>query len=132
MHTHNKQLGGSIEAARTNYSLTSAPIAISFSNGAIIAAALPLTQLSLLAGAILFQPLSPSAGDLPTRLDGTPVLITDGEKGIRQSLGDGARLAERLIRAAATVTHHVQPVGHSTQRWIERFRGIGWEAGCLS
>ena len=115
-----------IETASTRYSFARAPVAIGFSNGAIMAAAttslpetpggaaaLLLTRPSLLAGAILFRPLSPFVGDLPPRLDGTPVLIIDGEKDSRRSPGDGARLAERLIRAGATVTHHVLPVGHS-------------------
>ena len=48
-----------IEAARTQYGLPRAPIAIGFSNGAIMAAALLLTRPGLLAGAILFRPLSP-------------------------------------------------------------------------
>ena len=102
-----------IEAASTQYRLSRAPIAIGFSNGAIMAAALLLTRPGLLAGAILFRPLSPFRDDLPTRLDGTPVLIIDGEKDSRRSPGDGARLAERLTRAGATVAHHVLPVGHS-------------------
>ena len=42
-----------------------------------------------------------------------PVLIIDGEKDNRRSPGDGLRLAERLVRAGALVTHHVLPVGHS-------------------
>ena len=54
-----------------------------------------------------------SGDDLPARLDGTPVLIIDGEKDSRRSPGDGARLAERLTRAGAAVSHHVLPVGHS-------------------
>ena len=45
--------------------------------------------------------------------DGTPVLIIDGEKDSRRSPGDGARLAERLTRADATVTHRVLPCGHA-------------------
>jgi phospholipase/carboxylesterase len=102
-----------IEAASARYSFTRAPIAIGFSNGAIMAAALLLTRPGLLAGAILFRPLSPFRDDLPTRLDGTPVVIIDGEKDTRRSSGDGARLAKRLTRAGATVTHHVIPVGHS-------------------
>jgi phospholipase/carboxylesterase len=102
-----------ILAASARYSFTRAPIAIGFSNGAIMAAALLLTHPCLLAGAILFRPLSPFTGDRPTRLDSTPLLIIDGEKDSRRSPGDGARLAERLIRAGATVTHHVLPVGHS-------------------
>jgi phospholipase/carboxylesterase len=47
-----------IDAASTQYSLTRAPIAIGFSNGAIMAAALLLTRPGLLAGAIVFWPLS--------------------------------------------------------------------------
>jgi phospholipase/carboxylesterase len=102
-----------IEAASARYSLTRAPIAIGFFNGAIMAAALLLTRPGLLAGAMLFRPLSPFRDDLPTRLDGAPVLIIDGEKDSRRSPGDGARLADRLARAGAMVTHHVLPVGHS-------------------
>jgi phospholipase/carboxylesterase len=75
-----------IESARTRYSLTRAPIAIGFSNGAIMAAALLLTRPGLLAGAVLFRPLSPFRHDIPAGLDGTPVLIIDGEKDSRRSL----------------------------------------------
>jgi phospholipase/carboxylesterase len=78
-----------------------------------MAAALLLMRPGLLAGPILFRPLSPFRAELPTRLDGTPILIIDGEKDSRRSPGDGARLAERMICAGATVTHHVLPVGHS-------------------
>ena len=78
-----------------------------------MAAALLLTRPGLLAGAILFRPLSPFRDELPARLDGTPVLIIDGEKDSRRSPGDGALLAERLTRAGAAVSHHVLPVGHS-------------------
>jgi phospholipase/carboxylesterase len=102
-----------IEAATTQYGLARAPIAIGFSNGAIMAAALLLTHPGLLAGAILFRPLSPFRHGLPSRLEGTPVLIIDGGKDSRRLPGDGARLAERLTAAGATVSHHVLPVGHS-------------------
>jgi predicted esterase len=64
----------------------------------------------LLAGAILCRPLSPFRGDLPAHLDGAPVLIIDGEKDSRRFPGDGARLADRLARAAAMVSHCVMPV----------------------
>jgi phospholipase/carboxylesterase len=115
-----------IEAASAQYGLAKAPIAVGFSNGAIMAAALLLTRPGLLAGAILFRPLSPFRADLPTKLDGTSILIIDGEKDSRRLPGDGARLAERTIHAGATVTHHVLPVGHSitpldreiARRWL--------------
>jgi phospholipase/carboxylesterase len=111
--TRAQVLADSILAAITRYSFTRAPVAIGFSNGAIMAAALLLTRPSLLTVTILFRPLSPLTHDSPTRLGGKPVLIIDGEKDTRRSPGDGARLAERLIRAGATVTHHVLPIGHS-------------------
>lgn len=102
-----------IEACRVRYHLAERPVAVGFSNGGIMAAALLLAHPGLLAGAILFRPLSPFTNDLPHRLDGTPVLIIDGEKDSRRSPGDGLRLAERLVRAGAMVTHHVLPVGHA-------------------
>jgi phospholipase/carboxylesterase len=107
----------------TGYGLARRPVAIGFSNGAIMAAALLLTHPGLLAGAVLFRPLSPFSHDLPCRLDGAPVLIIDGAKDRRRSPGDGLRLAERLGRAGAVVTHHVLAVGHSItgeDRWIAK------------
>ena len=120
-----------IEAILARHSVTRTPIAIGFSNGAIMAAALLLTRPSLLAGAILFRPLSPFNHDLPTRLDGKPVVVIDGEKDSRRAPGDGLRLTERLTRAGATVMHHVLPVGHSitsmdreiAREWLLRIVG---------
>jgi len=102
-----------IEAACGRYGFDGRPIAIGFSNGAIMAAALLLTDPGLLAAAVLFRPLSPFTYDLPHRPDGTPVLIIDGDNDSRRSPGDGLRLAERLVRAGALVTHHALPVGHA-------------------
>ena len=48
-----------------------------------MAPALLLTRAGLLAGAFLFRLVSPINDDLPTPLNGTPVLIVDGEKGGR-------------------------------------------------
>jgi phospholipase/carboxylesterase len=89
------------------------PIAIGFSNGAIMTAAVLMTLPDLLSGAVLFRPLSPFAADPPTRLDGTPVLILDGEADNRRAPGDGARLAERMTRMGASVDHRVLPTGHA-------------------
>lgn len=102
-----------IVASCARYAFARRPIAIGFSNGAIMAAALLLAHPGLLAGAILFRPLSPFTHDRPHRLDSTPVLIIDGENDSRRSPGDGLRLAERLTRAGALTTHHVLSVGHS-------------------
>lgn len=102
-----------VEASCAHYNLTTRPIAIGFSNGAIMAAALLLTYPRLLAGAILFRPLSPFTHDPAHRLDRTPVLIIDGANDNRRSPGDGQRLADRLRLAGALVTHHLVPVGHA-------------------
>ena len=94
-------------------------------------AALLLTRPGLLAGAVLFRPLSPFRDDVASRLNRTPVLIIDGEKDTRRSPGDGTLLAERLTRAGATVTHHVLPGGHAitamdreiARKWLATFVG---------
>jgi len=124
-------LAGWIETCRARYGLTTPPVAVGFSNGAIMAAALLLTRPALLAGAILLRPLLPFANDPPVRLSAVPVLIVDGEKDSRRSPGDGARLAERLRGAGAKVTHHVLPVGHAiserdvvlSRTWLDAVAG---------
>jgi phospholipase/carboxylesterase len=122
-------LAAFVAAERGRQNLAKPPIAIGFSNGAIMAAALLLIRPDLLAGAILFRPLSPFIHDPPVRLDGIPVLIIDGEKDSRRSPGDGAKVAERMRRVGAAVTHHVLPVGHAitdsdkqiARDWLTRF-----------
>jgi phospholipase/carboxylesterase len=99
--------------------------------GAIIAAALLLTSPGLLAGAIVFRPLSPFREGMTFSLNGTPALIIDGEKDTRRFPGDGTLLAERLTRAGAAVSHHVLPVGHAiavidreiARTWLATFVG---------
>ena len=102
-----------ITSASAHHGLSKPPVAIGFSNGAIMVAALLLTYPTLFTAAVLFRPLSPFLEDRPTRADGVPVLIIDGAKDSRRSPGDGARLARRCSLAGAAVTHHVLPVGHA-------------------
>jgi phospholipase/carboxylesterase len=89
------------------------PVAVGFSNGAIMAAALVMLYPGLLSGAVLFRPLSPLAADPDARIPENPVLIIDGSDDARRSPGDGARLAQRMARLGAEVTHHLLPTGHS-------------------
>src|SRR5689334_12919275 len=78
------------------------PVAVGFSNGAIMAAALVIRYPGLLSGAVLFRPLSPFERDDAAMIPGTPVLITEGSDDARRCPGDGARLAGRLARHGAT------------------------------
>lgn len=96
-----------------DYRFPKPPIAIGFSNGAIMAAALLMLYPTCLSAAVLLRPLSPFVTDPGARLPRTPVLILDGHHDERRSPGDGARLARRLAHVGAEMTHHQLPTGHS-------------------
>ena len=96
-----------------DYGFPRPPIAVGFSNGAIMAAALIMLYPGYLSAAVLLRPLSPLAIEPSTRVPGTPALIIDGRDDERRLPGDGARLAQRLARMGADVTHHLLPTGHS-------------------
>jgi phospholipase/carboxylesterase len=127
--TNAVSLASFIEAACSDYGFSQRPIAVGFSNGAIMAAAVLFTHPDLLAGAILFRPLSPFAQYAMRPLNGVPVLIIDGAHDKRRSPGDGHRLANRLADADARVEHHVLQTGHNistedrslAQHWLKRF-----------
>lgn len=93
--------------------LTKPPVVIGFSNGAIMAAALVARCPDLLAGSILFRPLSPFATDASYAPGTVPILIIDGAQDTRRSAADGQRLADRLRGAGSTVTRRILPVGHA-------------------
>jgi phospholipase/carboxylesterase len=108
-----EQLADEIVHIGMDYHFSKPPIAIGFSNGAIMAAALVMLHPRYLSGAVLLRPLSPLAIDPNKRVPGTPVLIIDGHYDERRMPGDGARLAQRLVGMGAEVTHHVLSTGHS-------------------
>ncbi|MGY3144324.1 phospholipase/carboxylesterase [Bradyrhizobium sp. USDA 3397] len=107
------------------------PVAIGFSNGAIMAAALLMLYPRCLSGAVLLRPLSPFAVDPDTRLSRFPALLIDGDNDARRLRGDGARLAQRLAHMGADVTHHLLPTGHTiteddiglTREWLKPLLG---------
>jgi phospholipase/carboxylesterase len=94
--TNALSLASFIEAACANYCFSRLPIAVGFSNGAIMSAALLLKRPGLFAGAILFRPLSPFAPYAMRPLNGVPVLMIDGKHDPRRLPGDGHRLATCL------------------------------------
>ncbi|UWU65881.1 alpha/beta hydrolase [Bradyrhizobium sp. NC92] len=106
-------LAGEVVRIGKNYRFPRPPVAIGFSNGAIMAAALLMLYPRCLSGAVLFRPLSPFAVAPDTRLSRVPALLVDGDNDERRLRGDGAGLAQRLAHMGADVAHHVLPTGHS-------------------
>jgi phospholipase/carboxylesterase len=91
-------------------------VALGFSNGANIAAALMLARPGVLRGAALlramvpFEPDSDAAGETP--LTGTRVLISNGEQDPMVPAAETERLARLLQRHGAEVEVHWQAAGH--------------------
>jgi phospholipase/carboxylesterase len=105
------ELAGFVEAARETYQIAR-PVALGFSNGANIAAAMLLLAPGTLAGAILLRAMDPLADPPGTELSGTPVLILSGATDPIVPADNAARLAERLRDAGASVEHETLPAGH--------------------
>jgi phospholipase/carboxylesterase len=91
---------------------TASPIALGYSNGANIAAAVLLLRPSALAGAILLRAMPPLAQPQPVKLDGVPVLIVSGARDPILQPESAAKLVSSLERYGAAVEHRVLPVGH--------------------
>lgn len=105
------ELADFIADARTRYGLP-VPIALGFSNGANIAAALLLLRPEVLAGAALLRAMAPFAKPPEARIPGKPVLLLSGKLDPIISAANAAGLAATLERAGAAVEHHVLPTGH--------------------
>ncbi|MEY9122201.1 alpha/beta hydrolase [Bradyrhizobium yuanmingense] len=105
------ELGDFVAEARQRYGLA-APIAVGFSNGANIAAALLLLQPDVLAGAILLRAMVPLSDPPKAALGGKPVLLLSGQADPIVPASNSARLAALLSDAGARVDHKVLPAGH--------------------
>ena len=104
-------LAGFVAAARERYGIA-APVALGFSNGANVAAALLLLRPGVLAGAALLRPMSPFKAPPRPDLAGTPVLILSGLADPIVPAQDAERLARDLAAGGASVDHRVMPAGH--------------------
>jgi phospholipase/carboxylesterase len=121
------ELADFIAEAREAYDLP-APIALGFSNGANIAAAVLLLRPEALAGAVLLRATVPLAQLPAADLDGKPVLIISGAADPIVPADNAERLARLLEAAGAEVRHEIVPSGHNlsqsdvtlTKAWIER------------
>lgn len=110
------ELADFVEAARDAYMLA-APIALGYSNGANIAAAMLLLRPNVLAGAILLRAMVPLSETPTAGLRGQPVLIVSGELDPIIPASNASRLAGILTQAGASVQHRTLPLGHQLSQF---------------
>ena len=113
-----------IAEARAAYGLA-APVALGFSNGANIAAALLLLHPQVLAGAALLRPMLPLAEPARGDLTGKRVLILSGAADPIVPAENAAALASALASAGAEVTAKVLPGGHGLSQ-LDLAQVRGW------
>ncbi len=105
------ELAAFVAQARGAYGLA-APIALGYSNGANIAAAVLLLHPGALAGALLLRPMTPLATPPAADLTGKPVLLVSGAMDPIAPPQTVAPLVERLRASGAAVHHETLPAGH--------------------
>jgi phospholipase/carboxylesterase len=119
------ELADFITEARKAYDLA-APIALGFSNGANIAAALLMLRPEALAGAVLLRAMVPLSDPPQADLTGKRILMLSGAMDPIIPAENASRLATSLMAAGAEVKHTVLPAGHGlsqqdlslTQNWF--------------
>jgi phospholipase/carboxylesterase len=89
-----------------------APIALGFSNGANIAAALLANHPEVLSGAVLLRAMAPFKAMPKAALDNKPVLLVSGSMDNMIPKVDADRLALWLSDNGAAVAHKTWPAGH--------------------
>jgi phospholipase/carboxylesterase len=119
-----KELAHFVAQARQAYGVA-APVALGYSNGANIAAALLLLHPHVLIGAILLRAMAPLADPPKPDLAGVPVLILSGSNDPIVPPASAERLASALAAAGARVERDELPAGHGlTQADIARARAF--------
>jgi phospholipase/carboxylesterase len=105
------ELADFVEAARRRFGI-GAPVALCYSNGANIAAAVLLLRPQVLAGAVLLRAMVPLSQPPRSDLTGKPVLVVSGQHDPIIPASNASRLAGSLKNAGANVEHQLLPVGH--------------------
>ena len=105
------ELADFVEAARQRYGLA-APIALGFSNGANIAAAILTQRPQTLAGAVLLRAMVPLAQPANADLAGKQVLILSGAQDPIVPAANAARLTAQLRERHALVEQRILEAGH--------------------
>ena len=105
------ELADFVTEARNAYGL-GAPIALGFSNGANIAAAMLMLRPEALAGAALLRAMVPLSDAPKVNLTGKRVLMVSGQMDPIIPTENSARLAASLAASGADVQHETLPTGH--------------------
>jgi phospholipase/carboxylesterase len=112
-----QELADFVTAARKAYDLgDTPPIAVGYSNGANVAAALLLLHPGTLSGALLLRPMVPLIPELLPDLEGVPVLIAAGRNDPIVPAPQPRALADLLGSAGADVTLHGSDAAHGLTR----------------
>jgi phospholipase/carboxylesterase len=109
------ELADFVDEARLRHGIDR-PVALGYSNGANIAAALMLLRPGTLAGAALLRAMVPLSDPRHPDLSRVPVLIASGKVDPIVPASNSARLAAMLRDAGADVSHQTLPVGHQLSR----------------
>jgi phospholipase/carboxylesterase len=105
------ELADFVTEARGRYDLPG-PIAVGYSNGANIAAAVLLLRPEALAGAVLLRPMMPLRVSPVADLSGKSILLLSGAMDPIASADSTARLIAAFGNAGAQVEHRDLPAGH--------------------
>jgi predicted esterase len=116
------------EQARENGFDLEQVMALGYSNGANIAAAMLLTGAARFPRAVLLRAMVPLEPQTPPDLTGTEVLLATGMYDPMATAGQTDRLTTLLEDAGARVTRHTEPTGHqltradigAAARWLAR------------
>ncbi len=130
------ELANFVEAARARYGIA-APVALGYSNGANIAAAMLLLRPDVLAGAILLRAMVPLSQPQQADLGEKSVLIVSGKLDPIIPANNSTELATLLANAGANVQHPVLPTGHQlsqtdltmAREWIRAASSLQPQAG---
>jgi phospholipase/carboxylesterase len=121
------ELADFIDAARAAYQIA-APIAIGYSNGANVAAAILMLRPAALAGAVLMRAMAPFRQPPKVDLTGKPALMIQGAGDRIIPADSAALLAATLAEAGAAFKQELVPMGHQlserdvalAREWIAR------------
>jgi phospholipase/carboxylesterase len=118
------ELANFVTEARRVYGLAQ-PLALGYSNGANIAAAVLLLHPKTLAGAILLRAMAPLSEPPKLDLAGVPVLILSGSSDPIAPRSSAETLAAALAAAGARVERDDLPAGHGlTQADLTRAKAF--------